>query len=84
MTSATIAFESGDEDRRIEAQDRAQPGEVSTQNNTFAADIAIDHTKIRILYLEGAVGPLCGASRSAHPRPGQSTIKGAYSALQER
>ena len=31
-----------------------RPGEVSASNNAFAADLAIDHTKIRVLYIEGA------------------------------
>src|SRR5262249_61627248 len=49
----SLAFESGDQDCRIEARIEPQPGEVSTSNNTFGADVAIDHTKIRVLYLEG-------------------------------
>ena len=52
--SYPLAFESGDQDRRIEARIDPQPGEVSVANNAFGADLAIDHTKIRVLYLEGA------------------------------
>src|SRR5262249_40997273 len=54
LRSYSLSFESGDQDRHIEAQIAPQPGEVSTSNNVFAADMAIDHTKIRVLYLEGA------------------------------
>src|SRR5262249_37991243 len=53
LRSYSLTFESGDQDRRIEARIDTQPGEVSTSNNTFAAEMAIDHTKIRVLYLEG-------------------------------
>jgi uncharacterized membrane protein len=61
------------------------PGEVSLANNAFAADIAIDHTKIRVLYLEGAVERYVvqGPQRTQTQRPGPSAIKGAYSPLQE-
>ena len=83
VTSATITFESGDEDRRIEAKIDPLPGEVSLTNNTFAADVAIDHTKIRVLYLEGAVERYVEQVAQRILRPGQSTIKGAYSPLQQ-
>ena len=53
LTSYPLAFESGDQDRRIEARIDPQPGEVSVANNAFGSDLAIDHTKIRVLYLEG-------------------------------
>jgi uncharacterized membrane protein len=54
LTSYSLTFESGDLDRRIEARIDPQPGEVSVANNAFGADLAIDHTKIRVLYIEGA------------------------------
>jgi uncharacterized membrane protein len=54
MTPYTLAFESGDQDRRLEARIDTQPGEASAANNAFAAELAIDHTKIRVLYLEGS------------------------------
>ena len=54
LASYSLAFESGDQDRRIEARIDPQPGEVSAANNAFGVDLAIDHTKIRVLYLEGA------------------------------
>ncbi len=83
VMSATITFESGDEDRRIEARIDPLPGEVSLTNNAFAADVAIDHTKIRVLYLEGAVERYVEQVAQRILRPGQSTIKGAYSPLQQ-
>ena len=54
VASYPLTFESGDEDCRIEARIGPQPGEVSVANNAFGADIEIDHTKIRVLYLEGS------------------------------
>ncbi len=54
LTSYPIAFESGDQDGRVEARIDPQPGEVSVANNAFGSDLAIDHTKIRVLYLEGS------------------------------
>src|SRR5262249_35058036 len=59
-----------------------QPGEVSTSNNAFAADMAIDHTKIRVLYLEGESQRFIEqAVRSVFGRGQQ--VRGAYSPLQE-
>src|SRR5262249_11109430 len=55
LTLWSLAFSSGDQDRRIEATIDPQPGGGSTENNRFAADMAIDHTKIRVLYVEGTV-----------------------------
>ncbi|MFI5459342.1 MAG: glutamine amidotransferase [Isosphaerales bacterium] len=77
LASYSLVFESGDQDRRIEARIDLQPGEVSASNNAFGADQAIDHTKIRVLYLEGAI------DRYAMQPQGQSEPRGAYSPLQE-
>ncbi len=77
----SLVFESGDQDRRIEARIDVQPGEVSQANNAFGADLAIDHTKIRVLYIEGA-GERYVASRSeSGARTGE--VRGAYFPLQE-
>ena len=77
----TLTFESGEQDRRIEARIDPQPGEVSASNNAFAADLAIDHTKIRILYLEGS-NERYVVNRGIFGLGG-SEVKGAYSPLQE-
>ena len=68
LTSYPLAFESGDQDRRIEARIDPQPGEVSVANNAFGADLAIDHTKIRVLYLEGANERFVAAARPSRAR----------------
>ncbi len=38
VAAYTLVFESGDQDRRIEARIEPQPGEVSASNNAFGAD----------------------------------------------
>ncbi len=76
LTSYSLAFESGDQDRRIEARVDSQPGEVSVTNNAFGADLAIDHTKIRVLYLEGAA--------ESYVAQGSGEFRGAFSSLQGR
>ncbi len=81
LRSYSLSFESGEQDRRIEARIDPQPGEVSTSNNVFAADMAIDHTKIRVLYLEGATERYI--EQAVQSILGRGTVRGAYSPLQE-
>lgn len=82
LTPYTLAFESGDQDRRIEARIDPRPGEVSSSNNAFGADLAIDHTKIRVLYLEGATDRFV-VRGSGGPGVGGLEVRGAYSSLQD-
>ncbi len=79
--STALAFEAGDQDLRIEARIEPQPGEVSTSNNAFGADLAIDHTKIRVLYLEGATDTYVMQQLVA--RLAGNPVRGAYTSLQE-
>jgi uncharacterized membrane protein len=82
LRSYSMTFESGDQDRRIEARIDPQPGEVSTSNNAFAAEMAIDHTKIRVLYLEGDTERFIEqAVRSVFGQ--ENRVRGAYSPLQD-
>lgn len=81
LTSFPISFESDNEDHRIAALIDVQPGEVSSSNNMFTADLAIDHTKIRVLYLEGATDRFV-TKRGAAGVPGLQ-IRGAYASLQD-
>jgi uncharacterized membrane protein len=80
LASYTLAFESGDQDRRIEARIDPQPGEVSVANNAFGADLAIDHTKIRVLYIEGANESFIAPR--AQSSPGGSEVREAFYTLQ--
>jgi uncharacterized membrane protein len=77
----SLVFESGDQDRRIEARIDPQPGEVSQANNAFGADMAIDHTKIRVLYFEGAGDRFVASRSESSGRFGE--VRGAYSSLQD-
>jgi uncharacterized membrane protein len=81
LRSYSLAFDSGEQDRHIEARIDLQPGEVSTSNNVFAADMAIDHTKIRVLYLEGATEQFI--EQAVRSLLGRDTVRGAHSSLQE-
>ena len=78
LASYSVNFESGDEDRHIEARIEPQPGEVSASNNAFGADLAIDHTKIRVLYLEGATDNY--VQERVVAAVGGRQVRGAYSA----
>ena len=81
LASYALTFESGDQDRKIVASVDPQVGEVSTDNNAFAADVAIDHTKVRVLYLEGSTERYVG--RKGLFGQGAGEILGAYSPLQK-
>ena len=81
LASYSLTFESGDQDRRIAATVDPQPGEVSTENNTFATDVAIDHTKIRVLYVEGSNERF--VAKKGLFGLGGSEVQGAYSSLQQ-
>jgi uncharacterized membrane protein len=82
LASYSLVFESGDQDRRIESRIDPQPGEVSASNNAFGADLAIDHTKIRVLYLEGA-NEQYAVQRVLSGIFGNNEVRGAYSPLQQ-
>jgi uncharacterized membrane protein len=81
VNAYSVVFESGDQDRRIEARIDPQPGEVSAANNAFGADLAIDHTKIRVLYIEGAADRYLQAPSQPGTRGGE--VRGAFSSLQD-
>ena len=81
LASYSLTFESGDQDRRIAATVDPQPGEASTDNNTFVADVAIDHTKIRVLYLEGSNEQF--VTRKGLFGLGGNEVQGAFSSLQQ-
>jgi uncharacterized membrane protein len=82
LASYSLTYESGEADRRISAIIDPQPNEVSTGNNTFAADVAIDHTKIRVLYVEG-LGERAVVRKGLFGLGGAGEVQGAYSPLQK-
>ncbi len=81
LASYALSFESGEQDRRIAATIDPQPGEVSADNNAFAADVAIDHTKIRVLYLEGSNERF--VAKKGLFGLGGTEVQGAYATLQQ-
>ena len=74
-------FETDDQGCRIEARIDPQPGEVSVANNAFGAGMAIDHTKIRVLYLEKARSK--ATSHSAPSRTGGGDAAVPFQGLQQ-
>ncbi len=54
VQSFNLTFQSDLETTRVKASVPLQSNEVSTNNNAVTGDIAVDRTKIRVLYIEGA------------------------------
>lgn len=51
--AATLRFQSGTQPLKLVMKVNEQPEEISSLNNQFDADLGIDRTKIRVLYVEG-------------------------------
>ncbi len=83
LSRYAMTFPSGEEDRKIVAWIDPQPGEVGLDNNRFTADVAIDHTKIRVLYVEGSTERIVTRQGGFLGIGGREVVKGAYSPLQE-
>ncbi len=49
--TASLSFRSDPKTRKLEVAVSAMPNEVSTNNNVFKTEVAIDRTKIRVLYI---------------------------------
>jgi len=72
LQSFELPFQSGETPMRIQASIPPQPNEVSTANNTQTADVDVDRTKIRVLYLEGGDGGLEFRQRARYQVGGTS------------
>jgi len=72
-----LSFQSDVTTTRVRAAVPLQPDEVSPHNNAVAADIAVDRTKIRVLYIEGSSQGLSQRYRS----DGTREIVGPHSTL---
>jgi uncharacterized membrane protein len=72
-----LNFQSDLETTRVRAAVPLQADEVSPKNNAVAADIAVDRTKIRVLYVEGSTQ---GFSQRYRP-DGTTEVVGPHSAL---
>ncbi|MCA9062742.1 MAG: hypothetical protein KDA96_06775 [Planctomycetaceae bacterium] len=55
--SATLTFQADAKTQDLQVRITALPDEVATNNNTFDTEIAVDRTKIRVLYVEGSRSP---------------------------
>ncbi len=55
--SATLTFQSEAKTQDLQVQVTALADEIATNNNTFETEIAVDRTKIRVLYVEGSRSP---------------------------
>jgi uncharacterized membrane protein len=55
--SATLTFQSDIKTRDLQIRIAEFADEVATNNNTFDTSIAVDRTKIRVLYVEGSRTP---------------------------
>lgn len=76
--TATLSFRSEPKTRKLEVAVSTMPNEVSTSNNVFKTEVAIDRTKIRVLYIEGSAQPLRAVQTGD-----RSEVRGPYSDLQQ-
>jgi len=80
IQSFTTSYQSGDISQKIEVAITPLPGEMSVENNRYNFDVAIDRTKIRVLYVEG--GPQLAFSFNVFGANGPQTPRGPHSDLQ--
>ncbi len=76
--TASLSFRSDPKTRKLEVAVSGMPNEVSTNNNVFKTEVAIDRTKIRVLYIEGSAQPLRAVQTGD-----RSEVRGPYSDLQQ-
>ena len=79
IQSLPLSFQSDLQTTRVQASVPVQTNEVSSNNNTVAADILVDSTRIRVLYVEGVQ-----QQTTQRPMPnGMVEIRGLHSVLFE-
>ena len=79
IQSFPLRFQSDLETTRVQATVPVQPREISANNNRVVADILVDSTRIRVLYVEGVQ-----QQTTQHPMPnGMVEIRGLHSVLYE-
>ncbi|MCI0684867.1 MAG: glutamine amidotransferase [Gemmataceae bacterium] len=74
--AATLSFRSTMESHKVAVSIPTVADEISDTNNTLLSEIAIDRTKIRVLYIEGSAQPLM-MSRAGE----KNVLRGAHSDL---
>ena len=72
-----LSFRTDTKTRKLQFHVSSLPDEVSTANNSFKAEVQIDRTKIRVLYVEGSSQPLQPAQIGT-----RYEVRGPYSDLQ--
>ncbi len=76
--SVGLSFRTDAKTRKLQVNVSALPDEVSTANNSFKAEVQIDRTKIRVLYVEGSSQPLQPVQTG-----NRYEVRGPYSDLQK-
>ena len=76
--SVGLSFRTDAKTRKLQVNVSALPDEVSTANNSFKAEVQIDRTKIRLLYVEGSSQPLQPVQTGT-----RYEVRGPYSDLQK-
>jgi uncharacterized membrane protein len=76
--SVGLSFRTDPKTRKLQVSVSTLPDEVSTANNSFKAEVQIDRTKIRVLYVEGSSQPLQPVQRGD-----KYDVRGPYSDLQQ-
>lgn len=80
IQSFTTSYQSGEINQKVEVALTPLPGEMSAENNRYSFDVAIDRTKIRILYVEG--GPQLSFSFNASAAANPLISRGPHTDLQ--
>ena len=76
--SVGLSFRTDTKTRKLQVNVSSLPDEVSTANNSFKAEVQIDRTKIRVLYVEGSSQPLQQVQTGT-----RYEMRGPYSDLQK-
>ncbi|MBC7817900.1 MAG: hypothetical protein IAG10_13495, partial [Planctomycetaceae bacterium] len=76
--SVGLSFRTDAKTRKLQVNVSSLPDEVSTANNSFKAEVQIDRTKIRVLYVEGSSQPL-----QAMQTGNRMDLRGPYTDLQK-
>ena len=76
--SVGLSFRTDTKTRKLQFNVSSLPDEVSTANNSFKAEVQIDRTKIRVMYVEGSAQPLQPVQIGA-----RYEVRGPYSDLQK-
>jgi uncharacterized membrane protein len=78
IQTVSLGFQSDLQTRRLRVSIPPLPDEISLENNSFHTEVAVDRTKIRVLYLEGSPQPLTQVRRNE-----QYELRGPFTDLQE-